>query len=78
MSGFIFDLDGVLVDTAKFHFEAWRELARDLGFDMDETFNETLKGVSRMESLEKILQKGNIDASSDQKLSWAEQKIKTT
>ncbi|MFS0489735.1 beta-phosphoglucomutase [Leadbetterella byssophila] len=74
MSGFIFDLDGVLVDTAKFHFEAWRELARDLGFDMDETFNETLKGVSRMESLEKILQKGNIDASSDQKLSWAEQK----
>jgi beta-phosphoglucomutase len=74
MSGFIFDLDGVLVDTAKFHFKAWRELARDLGFDIDETFNETLKGVSRMESLEKILQKGNKDASSDQKLSWAEQK----
>jgi beta-phosphoglucomutase len=74
MSGFIFDLDGVLVDTARFHFEAWRELALELGFDIDETFNETLKGVSRIESLERILQKGKINACDKQKAQWAEQK----
>ena len=54
----IFDLDGVIVDTAKYHFVAWKKLANALGFDFDEAFNEKLKGVSRIESLNLILEKG--------------------
>ncbi len=57
--GFIFDLDGVIVDTAKYHFLAWRKLANGLGIDFTEKENEQLKGVSRVRSLEKILQWGN-------------------
>lgn len=49
--GFIFDLDGVITDTAKFHYQAWKALADSLGISIDETFNETLKGISRMDSL---------------------------
>ena len=63
--GFIFDLDGVIVDTAKYHFLAWRDLANSLGFDFTETENEQLKGVSRIKSLEKILQWGNKTLSED-------------
>ena len=54
----IFDLDGVIVDTAKFHFLAWRRLARELGFEFTEKDNERQKGVSRMESLEILLEVG--------------------
>lgn len=57
--GFIFDLDGVIVDTAKYHYEAWRKLANDLGFDISLEQNEQLKGVSRVRSLEIILQWGD-------------------
>lgn len=57
--GFIFDLDGVIVDTAKYHFLAWRKLANGLGIDFTEKENEQLKGVSRVSSLEKILEWGN-------------------
>lgn len=57
--GFIFDLDGVIVDTAKYHFLAWKKLANDLGIDFTEEENEQLKGVSRVKSLEKILDWGN-------------------
>lgn len=57
--GFIFDLDGVIVDTAKYHFLAWKKLANDLGIDFTEVENEQLKGVSRVKSLEKILAWGN-------------------
>ena len=57
--GFIFDLDGVIVDTAKYHFLAWRKLANSMGIDFTETQNEQLKGVSRVKSLEKILAWGN-------------------
>lgn len=53
--GFIFDLDGVIVDTAKYHFLAWRKLANSIGVDFTELQNEQLKGVSRVKSLEKIL-----------------------
>ena len=63
---FIFDLDGVIVDTAKFHFLAWRKLANDLGFDFTEEQNEQLKGVSRVESLKRILDWGNMDLSEDE------------
>ena len=54
----IFDLDGVIVDTAKYHFKAWRRLANELGFDFTEEENEQLKGVSRVESLNLILKWG--------------------
>lgn len=57
--GFIFDLDGVIVDTAKYHFKAWQKLAKGLGIDFTEEENEQLKGVSRVRSLEKILAWGN-------------------
>lgn len=57
--GFIFDLDGVIVDTAKYHFLAWKKLANSLDIDFSEEENEQLKGVSRVRSLEKILDWGN-------------------
>jgi beta-phosphoglucomutase len=52
---FIFDLDGVITDTAEFHYLAWKQLADELGITIDQDFNEQLKGISRMESLERIL-----------------------
>ena len=56
----IFDLDGVIVDTAKYHYQAWKRLAAELGFDFSETHNERLKGVSRMRSLEILLEVGGM------------------
>lgn len=53
--GFIFDLDGVIVDTAKYHFLAWKKIANALGIDFQKEQNEHLKGVSRIESLKKML-----------------------
>ena len=52
---FIFDLDGVIVDTAKYHYQAWKSLANELGIDFSVEQNEQLKGVSRVDSLKKIL-----------------------
>ena len=54
----IFDMDGVLTESSRQHFEAWRALARELGIEIDLEFNEKLKGVSRIESLERILEHG--------------------
>ena len=51
----LFDLDGVIVDTAKYHFEAWYKLAKQLGYVLTEADNEKLKGISRADSLTKIL-----------------------
>lgn len=56
--GFIFDLDGVITDTAKYHYIAWKELAATLGITIDPLFNEQLKGISRMDSLDRILAHG--------------------
>lgn len=56
---FVFDLDGVLTETSHQHYKAWKQLADELGIEIDLTFNETLKGVSRMDSLRKILARGN-------------------
>lgn len=56
----IFDLDGVIVDTAVYHYKAWKKLANQLGFDITEHQNEQLKGVSRVRSLELILQWGGV------------------
>ncbi len=56
--GFVFDLDGVITDTAKFHYIAWKELGESIGITIDLQFNEQLKGISRMDSLDRILTYG--------------------
>jgi beta-phosphoglucomutase len=61
----IFDLDGVIVDTAVYHYKAWKRLANQLGFDFTEHQNEQLKGVSRMASLNLILGWGNVTGKTD-------------
>ena len=70
----LFDLDGVIVDTARFHYIAWRQLANGLGFDLSEEQNEQLKGISRMESLDIILAIGNVELSEDEKIKLATEK----
>lgn len=74
IQAFIFDLDGVLTDTAEYHFLAWKALADQLGVDFDKTDNEQLKGVDRMGSLQFILQKGGLRLPEKQILALAEQK----
>lgn len=71
---FIFDLDGVIVDTAKFHFLAWKKLADSLNINFTHEINEQLKGVSRVRSLEIILSPGNVQASQEDKNNWLLQK----
>lgn len=71
---FIFDLDGVIVDTAKYHYLAWQKLAQQLGIDFTPEHNEELKGVSRVRSLEIILALGNITATQEDKDIWLRQK----
>ena len=71
---FIFDLDGVIVDTAKFHFLAWKKLADSLNINFTHEINEQLKGVSRVRSLEIILSQGNVQASQEDKNNWLVQK----
>ena len=60
LKGCLFDLDGVIVDTARYHFIAWRQIAQELGFEFTEADNEKLKGVSRVRSLEILLEIGGI------------------
>ena len=59
LKALVFDLDGVLTDTAKYHYLAWKKLADELGYYFDEDINELLKGVSRINSFEIILEKNN-------------------
>ena len=74
MRAAIFDLDGVIVATAKYHYLAWKRLANDLGFDFTETDNERLKGVSRIRSLEILLEIGGLTLDNAAKAKLAEQK----
>ncbi|EGM76564.1 beta-phosphoglucomutase [Rheinheimera sp. A13L] len=74
IQAFIFDLDGVLTDTAEYHFLAWQQLATQLGIDFSREDNELLKGVDRMGSLELILKLGKVQLSQDEKLKLAAQK----
>ncbi|MFA9398918.1 MAG: beta-phosphoglucomutase [Clostridiaceae bacterium] len=76
IKAFIFDLDGVITDTAEYHYLAWKELSNKLEVPFDREFNENLKGVSRMDSLEKILTKGNISGKfkEEEKIIIAEEK----
>jgi len=71
---FIFDLDGVIVDTAKYHYLAWQKIANRLGIDFTHEHNELLKGVSRIRSLDIILGLGNVQASDDDKNAWLTEK----
>lgn len=71
---FIFDLDGVIVDTAKYHFLAWQKIAAELGIEFTPEHNEELKGVSRVRSLDIILKLGNIEATQENKDKWLIQK----
>lgn len=70
----IFDLDGVITDTARYHFLAWKNMSNKEGIEIDEQFNETLKGVDRMRSLERILAKGSKKYTEREKHILAEQK----
>ena len=63
IKGFLFDLDGVIVDTAKYHYVAWKRLAEELSIPFNENDNERLKGVSRMRSLDILLELGGLDLS---------------
>lgn len=74
VNALLFDLDGVIVDTAVFHYQAWRRMANTLGFDLSEEFNEQLKGISRTESLELILAHGGVTLSDERKAELAAQK----
>ncbi len=72
--GFIFDLDGVLVDTAKYHFLAWKKLADELGIPFTQEDNEQFKGVSRKRCLEILLQMGNLTVDQEQFNTYMEEK----
>ncbi|WP_276388603.1 beta-phosphoglucomutase [Eudoraea chungangensis] len=73
-TGFIFDLDGVIVDTAKYHYLAWKNLAEELGIEFTEEDNEKFKGVSRRRCLEILLEMGGITVSDEQFESWLQEK----
>ncbi len=74
MKAVIFDLDGVIVDTAKYHYLAWSNLAKELGFTFTLEDNERLKGVSRVRSLEILLEIGNITLSEEEFIKYASKK----
>jgi beta-phosphoglucomutase len=74
IKGCLFDLDGVIVDTAKYHFLAWKRLAEELGFEFSRENNERLKGVSRMTSLNILLDIGGIQVDEATKLEMADKK----
>lgn len=67
MKAFLFDLDGVIVDTAKYHFIAWKRIGEKVGFNLSHEQNESLKGVSRVASLERILEWANVQLSPEEK-----------
>ncbi|MUH34935.1 beta-phosphoglucomutase [Zobellia amurskyensis] len=73
-SAFIFDLDGVIVDTAKYHYLAWKKLANELGFEFTKEQNELFKGVSRKRCLEILLDIGGITASQEDFDRWMVEK----
>ena len=72
--GVIFDLDGVLCHTDRFHYRAWKKVADEIGVPFDETVNRRLRGVSRRESLEIILEKSGETFSEERKEQIAEEK----
>ena len=74
MRAFIFDLDGIIVDTAKYHFKSWKIISKNLGFELSKTQNELLKGLSREKSLDRILSWGGISVDRFEKKKYLEKK----
>ena len=74
ISGCLFDLDGVIVDTANHHYVAWKSLTDELAIPFTAVENESLKGLSRLDSLECILRLGNLEVSSNKKIELMEKK----
>ena len=74
MKAFIFDLDGIIVDTAKYHFKSWKIISKNFGFELSKNQNELLKGVSREKSLERILSWGGISIDRFEKKKYLEKK----
>ena len=74
IKAFIFDLDGVITDTAVYHFQAWQRMAHRLGIEFTHEDNEELKGVSRRDSLERILEKSDREFSEEEKLRLMDEK----
>ncbi|MGI6607392.1 MAG: beta-phosphoglucomutase [Erysipelotrichaceae bacterium] len=74
IKGLIFDLDGVIVSTDRFHFQAWSRLAEELNLEFDEKINNKLRGVSRLESLNIILNEKINDYSLEEKEKLADKK----
>jgi len=72
--GIIFDLDGVIVDTAKYHYLAWKKMAAQFGYDFTEEENEAFKGVSRIRCMELLLEMAQVEASQEQINEWLFQK----
>lgn len=70
----IFDLDGVICHTDKYHYQAWKEIADELGIEFNEMINNRLRGVSRMESFEIILEKYNGEMSEEEKIHYTTKK----
>lgn len=70
----IFDMDGVIVDTAKYHFLAWKRLAAELGFELSPETGEQLKGIGRLEALNIVLKFGSIKANEKEKQKLAKRK----
>lgn len=75
--GIIFDLDGVICFTDKYHYKAWKKLADRLGIYFDETINNRLRGVSRMDSLDIILERSDKEYSEEEKIAFADEKNET-
>ncbi|MEM8928007.1 MAG: beta-phosphoglucomutase [Bacteroidota bacterium] len=74
IKGFIFDLDGVITDTAELHFQAWKKLANDMGWQFDRGVNEKLRGVSRMDSIHIIREHNKADVSEEKLMELATSK----
>jgi len=74
MKGIIFDLDGVLIHTDEFHYRAWKQIADKIGAPFDRERNNLLRGVSRMESLEIILEGTATQYTAEEKKALAEEK----
>ncbi len=65
IKGFIFDLDGVITDTAELHFEAWKKLSDEMGWHFDRELNEKLRGISRMDSIKVIMDHNHVTLTDD-------------
>ena len=74
IKGIIFDLDGVILSTDKFHYLAWKQIADQEGIYFDEKINNRLRGVSRMDSLNIVLERSNKEYTDSEKINLANQK----